>query len=147
MTTQITVEDYFTGPGKIRRDKNFAEDLTEEIKTNAKTTVDRVNDLLASMYADGVPLIADNATGSLSHSGWRPPSVNKATKGAAVKSKHLTGQACDLYDPNGYLDEWCLKNRDELERIGLWLESPNATPGWCHVQTIPPKSGNRVFIP
>lgn len=147
MTLQITVEDYFTGPARTRRDVKFASDMTEAIRDNAKVTVERVNELLAYMAADGVPLIADNSTGSLSHSGWRPPAINQATKGAAVFSKHLTGQACDLYDPNNYLDEWCMNNLDELGRIGLWLESPNSTPGWCHVQTVPPRSGNRVFIP
>lgn len=147
MTTQITEGDYFTGPGRVLRDVKYAADLTDEIRENAAETVRRVNLLLAAMAADGVPLEIDPQTGSLSHSGWRPPAVNAATPGAAKKSNHMRGKAVDLYDPRGRLDAWCMSNLPALERIGLWLESPRATPGWCHVQTVPPGSGNRVFQP
>lgn len=147
MTTQITVGDYFTGPGRVLRDLKYADDLTDEIRENAAETVRRANLLLAMMAADGVPLDADPQTGSLSHSGWRPPAVNAATPGAAKKSNHMIGKADDLYDPHGKLDEWCMANLDKLEQIGLWLESPESTPGWCHVQIVPPGSGRRVFHP
>lgn len=147
MTTQISVTDYFTGPGMVRRDEKYAAELTEEIQKNAEETVLRVNQLLAAMAAAKVPLVADPTTGSLSHSGWRPPEVNAVTPGAAKASRHMTGQADDLHDPRGYLDAWCMANQKKLAEIGLWLESPTATLGWCHVQTVPPKSGRRVFIP
>jgi len=40
-----------------------------------------------------------------------------------------------------------LANTDKLEAIGLWLEHPESTPRWCHVQIVPPASGKRVFRP
>jgi hypothetical protein len=40
-----------------------------------------------------------------------------------------------------------MENLDVLAEIGLWLEHPISTPRWCHVQTVPPKSGKRVFTP
>ena len=59
----------------------------------------------------------------------------------------MTGHAIDISDPEGDLDEWCLEHQDVLQTIGLWMEHPSATKGWCHVQTIPPKSGRRCFYP
>jgi hypothetical protein len=34
-----------------------------------------------------------------------------------------------------------------LEEAGLFMESPSKTPRWVHFQTVPPKSGKRIFIP
>lgn len=141
MTTQITIEDYFAG-----RDKAYPKDLTDEIRRAAEDTVSRINLLLFHAVKDGLVLIASNKR-SLVNSGWRPPAINAATKGAAARSRHMTGQACDVSDPTGTFKKWCLANLDELAAIGLWMESPEATPTWCHLQTVPPHSGNRVFHP
>lgn len=127
----ITLQEYFRG-----FDKTHAQELTEEIRTNAEDMVRKVNDLLgASGFNRRVS------------SGWRPSEVNKAIPNAATRSKHMVGNACDLEDKDGKLDAWCMANFDELERIGLWVEHPSATKGWCHVQRVPPKSGRRVFYP
>ena len=124
------------------RDKEYASDLTDEIISNAEDTVARAN-LLLSIYR--------SETGDTEfrkvNSGWRPAAVNKATPNAAMRSKHMTGQAVDLSDPDGDLDEWLLVHIDALGDCGLWHEHPSATKGWCHVQTVPPKSGKRVFYP
>lgn len=141
MTTQITIEDYFNG-----RDKAYAKDLTDEIKEFATDTVSRVNLLLFHAVKDGIVLISGNKR-SLVNSGWRPPAVNASTPGAAARSRHMTGQACDINDPTGALGAWCVENLSELAAIGLWLEHPSATRGWCHLQTVPPRSGNRAFHP
>lgn len=53
-----------------------------------------------------------------------------------MKSKHLFGQACDISDPKGELQKWCKENEDKLVEIGLWMEDFNATPNWCHFQTV-----------
>lgn len=127
----ITKEDYFKG-----RDARFVEFLTPLIEANAADTVQRANKLLEAFGEDrGV------------NSGWRPPSVNASTPGAAPNSKHMSGEAIDLADPEGDLDEWCLANQSILISIGLWQEHPASTKGWCHVQIVPPRSGNRVFYP
>ncbi len=141
MTTQITIDDYWMG-----RDKQFAQDLTDAIRENAVETVSRVNLLLFHATKAGLILVSGDKR-SLVQSGWRPPAVNSATPNAAVKSRHMTGQACDVSDPTGELDKWCMSNQGILKEIGLWLEHPSATPRWCHLQTVPPKSGNRVFYP
>lgn len=59
----------------------------------------------------------------------------------------MTGQAVDLYDPDGALDDWCLAHPERLAEAGLWQEHPAATKGWLHLQSIPPRSRNRVFYP
>lgn len=138
----ITLDHYYIG-----RDVGYDEDLTDEIRANAVVTLERVNRLLERAQADGVTLDHSPRTGSLVSSGWRPPSVNASIKGAAVRSKHMTGQACDVYDPDGDLDAWCLDNQDVLVECELWLEHPSATKGWCHLQTVGPRSGRRVFYP
>lgn len=133
----ITLSDYFMG-----RDKQYAQDLTPEILANAEQTVARVN-LLLSRYK--------SATGDAKirkvTSGWRPPAVNQGVSGAAPRSKHMTGEAVDIADPDGKLDEWCLENPKVLEEVGCWQEHPSATAVWCHLQIVPPKSGRRVFYP
>lgn len=142
LTLMITIDEYWMG-----RNRTYAEYLTAEIERNAGETVARVNALLAAMSQDGLNREINPETGSQVSSGWRPPAVNATTRGAARRSKHMTGLACDLYDPEGTLDEWCLDHPARLAEIGLWQEHPSATKGWLHVQTVPPKSGKRVFYP
>jgi hypothetical protein len=95
----------------------------------------------------GLTVESSPATGSPISSGWRPMAVNARVPGAAPRSKHMSGQAVDLYDPEGDLDDWCMAHQDRLAAAGLWLEHPSATKSWCHLQSLPPKSGNRVFYP
>lgn len=127
----ITLKDYWMG-----RDVQYASELTDEIIANAMRTVEKANSLLTTFGEDR------DVT-----SGWRPSAVNKATLGAAFASKHMTARAIDISDPEGDLDEWCLANPSVLANIGLWQEHPASTKGWCHVQIVPPRSGNRVFYP
>lgn len=130
----------------MQRDRTYKPELTDDILRNARGVVDATNRLIEAM-GGSVPLVNNPATRSLVSSGWRPASVNASTPGAAVRSRHISAQAVDLYDPEGVLDDWCLGNEKTLERLGLYLEHPTATKGWCHVQTVPPRSGNRVFYP
>lgn len=66
-------------------------------------------------------------------------------KGRSGKSQHCLGRACDFRDPDGTLDAWCMANLDVLTKAGLWLEHPNYTKGWCHLDLKERK--NRVFNP
>jgi hypothetical protein len=129
----ITLTDYWMG-----RDREFPLALTPQIEKNAALTVQLANALLARF-----------GQGRRVNSGWRPPEVNEKTPGAAVMSKHMTGQAIDLADPEGDLDEWLMTQAGQsaLAELGLWHEHPAATKGWCHVQTVPPRSGRRTFYP
>jgi hypothetical protein len=64
-----------------------------------------------------------------------------------TNSKHLVGQAADISDPSGSMKIWLKMNVPLLEQNELWCEDLNSTPTWIHFQTVPPKSGNRFFIP
>lgn len=141
MTTQITLDDYWMG-----RDKAHPAELTDAIQEQAEQTVSRINLLLFHAVKAGVMLVAVNGR-SLVASGWRPSEINRRTHGAAPGSHHITAQACDVADPRGDLSRWCLANQGILADVKLWLEHPSATPTWCHLQTVPPRSGHRVFYP
>lgn len=134
----ITVEQYLeqwkVHYSHVRVD--VAKELTDEMRRDAQTTVDCANQLLADFGEEREIT-----------SGWRPVAVNRVVPGAALRSKHSECRAVDIADPDGDLDEWCLDNANVLAQIGLWLEHPSATKGWCHVQIVPPKSGRRVFYP
>lgn len=122
----ITVDDYLM---------NRKDGLTFELLSNAMDTVEKVN-LLLEAFGEHRRVT----------SGYRPAYVNEKV-GGAKRSNHMLCKACDLADVGGKLDQWCMDNQDKLSEIGLWLEHPSATVGWCHVQTVPPRSGNRVFKP
>lgn len=110
--------------------------LTSELKENLEMLLEALNKFRS---AYGSSMIVS--------SGYRPPSINEATKGAAKHSNHMICLACDFKDVDGNLDKWCMSNLDVLEKCGLWLEDPKSTVGWCHLQCVPPRSGNRVFKP
>lgn len=146
MTTMIHVnlENYFMG-----RDRTYSLDLTMDVRRESARTVDLTNKLLNVAQAAGVELIRRADSNTLVNSGWRPAALNAQTQGAAPHSKHITGQAIDLFDPEGEIDEWLLTKlgQEALVSIGLWMEHPGSTKGWSHLQTIPPRSLNRVFYP
>lgn len=127
----ITLADYY-----MDRDTLYGDELNVTLRANAALTVARANTMLA----------AASIAATVS-SGWRPRAVNAQVVNASPTSKHLTCQAIDLADTDDLLDAWCLENLHVLEKIGLWLEHPSATPGWCHVQIVAPRSGRRVFEP
>jgi len=125
----ITMQDYLMG-------RDALAPLTDEMKQNAQITVDKVNQLLDKFGSRrGV------------NSGYRPAAVNQHVKNAAPNSKHLTCQACDLEDSDGKLRDWIIANLAVPKEIGLWMEDFRWTPGWCHVQIVPPASKKRIYIP
>jgi hypothetical protein len=130
-TGRITLAQYFMG-----RDAVHGAELTKELRRNAEVTVARANMLLQRAGLAGAV-----------NSGWRPHAVNAQIANASPRSRHLTCEAVDLADPDDELDAWCMRHLEVLEAIGLWLEHPQATPGWCHLQIVPPRSGRRVFEP
>lgn len=135
----ITPHEYWMG-----RDAKYAAELTQAIRDNATDLLQRVNTLLDS---NGLTVEISPVTGSPVNSGWRPAVINASTYNSALHSKHMTGQAIDLHDPDGTLDDWCMARLSRLAEAGLWLEHPASTKGWCHLQSVPPHSGNRVFYP
>jgi hypothetical protein len=138
----ITIEQYF-GP------KIAHQDATALRKSAATLLLQRVNALLAWEKELGYEQETDPDTGSsisgskggAGDGGFR---LSTSATGAA-KSKHKEGQAVDVFDPFDKLDDLII---DEiLVKFGLWRESPLKTPGWCHLQSVPPGSGRRTFNP
>jgi len=125
----ITLEDWI-GPhgGSI--------DATDEVRGNARNMLERVNDLLVLAYTEGVNLHINPSTGSwvsgAGNGGFRPQNSPVGAK----FSKHKTGHAVDIYDPNNDIDKW--DTDGILEEHGLYREHPDDTPTWCHLQDIPP---------
>lgn len=109
--------------------------LTPELEANLVKLLTAIN-ILREAY--GKPMTISSL--------YRPGTYNKAA-GGAKKSNHMVCLAADFRDVDGQIDEWCLKNLDVLAKAGLYLESPDYTVGWCHVQAVEPRSKNRVFKP
>ena len=113
------------------RDSQFP--LSPELETNLAKLLSALNQF-RTIYAKPMTV----------SSGYRPGHYN-SDAGGAKTSTHITCQACDFHDTDGTLDQWCLDHLEVLEQCGLYLESPDHTKGWCHLQIRPTK--NRVFIP
>ena len=120
------------------RDATHAEELTDAIQRNAIITVGRANELLERANLKSISEVV---------SGWRPTGINSITANAAQSSRHLTGEAIDIADPDRTLATWIADNLDVLREVGLWCEDFRWTPTWVHLQVVPPKSGKTVFIP
>lgn len=137
----ITLEDYLNHWRFHYGDVHVpSSSLTDRMRADAQTTVDRANALLSAFgKSRGIT------------SGWRPVEVNRLVRGASPHSNHCKCLAIDIVDGDCALDAFCLASPHVLEELGLWQESPKSTPGWCHVQIVPFRSykpgGARVFIP
>lgn len=130
----ITKEEILMGRVKY-------EDLSQELKDNLDKLVIALN-VVRTAY--GKPMIVS--------SGLRTAVQNSALANSAKKSLHMVCKACDFKD-DGTLDAWCLANQDLLESAGLWQESPDSTPTWCHLDISTDRSTKikraykRVFNP
>lgn len=65
----------------------------------------------------------------------------------AMGSSHLYGAAVDIGDADNKLKTWLKANPQKLVECGLWMEHPDYTKSWCHLQIYAPTSFNRVFKP
>lgn len=139
---RITLDDYWMG-----REKVYPDYLTDEVKGNAESLVAKANALLAVLETEGIGLDIHPVNQTLISSGWRPPQINRQVNGAAANSKHMTGQAVDIYDPDGEIDDYLMDHPEALVALGLYLEHPSATKNWSHWQSVPPRSLKRVFYP
>lgn len=119
----ITIEQYFMG-----RDKQFPQELTEEVLNNAVILLEKVNAILLELK---IP------TAKVS-SGWRPAAINANVANSAKKSHHMTGKAIDIFDDKQQsLATKILSQPDLLKKYDLWLEDPAHTKGkntnWVHL--------------
>lgn len=81
------------------------------------------------------------------NSGFRSPQDQARINPGVKNSKHMSGQAADIADPDGALKEILKLRPHLLEDAGLWCESFDYTKTWVHAQSVPPRSGKRWFIP
>lgn len=133
----ITLKEYLKG-----FDPNF---LPVDHQRNIDILLPRLNQL-RQIY--GKPMVVTSGYRSLEDH-LRIYAQKGITDKARVpmKSNHLIGAACDFADPKGELDAFLLQNEQLLKSIGLWVEHPDYSKGWAHLQCVAPKSGKRFFIP
>lgn len=137
MKIYITVDDVVTSSGRYPERANSPE-LTDEVKSNIARLIDKVNALLTEIKWSKPISIS---------SGFRPSAVNANVKGAAKKSAHQTGEACDIMQDknNNELGQLIRKIQNNegaqgiLGKHGLMMESLESTIGqntsWLHLDT------------
>lgn len=133
----LTVNDILTSSNKYP-DRAKSPEVTPEVLNNIEKLLSKLNPFLEELGLTSVKV----------SSGFRTSAVNSATKGAAAKSNHMIGLACDLEDPHGDLDALVGMNDTLLKKYGLWQENPDSTPQWLHLDAH--DRGNRsknVFKP
>lgn len=113
------------------RDKEFP--LTTELEANLTKLLVALNKF-RSTY--GKPMVVS--------SGYRPGKYNKAA-GGVKSSCHLTCEATDFRDIDGHIKAYVKANPKVLEDCGLYMEAPESTPTWIHLQTR--ATANRIFKP
>ena len=136
----------------IRADQYFQSaagnsEITQEIKDNATALLESVNNLMLEAQEDGVGFTINPKTQSyISGSGNGGFRLSASTVGAS-KSKHKTGNAVDIYDPDREFASWILAHKSKLADAGLYTEDFRFTVSWVHLQNIAPGSGLLVFRP
>lgn len=126
--------DILSTSGK-HQSREQSDECTPEIRIATADLADRVSRLLDCLGFN--PAVK---------SGFRTKASNKAA-GGSKNSAHCEGKAVDLADSDGSLKRAILHDAGLLGRFDLYMEHADATPTWCHLQSRPTKSGNRVFRP
>jgi uncharacterized protein YcbK (DUF882 family) len=122
----ITLHDYLMG-----RDKTHP--VSQEQLRNAADLLSRVNYLL------GMLRMVRRVT-----SGYRPAQIN-ASVGGSQRSTHLLCMGIDIEDRGRELSQVLMQNVRYLEEVNLYMEHPDFTPSWVHLDTR--KRQNRIFKP
>lgn len=102
----------------------------------------------ALIHSRKLTALMDDLIQRLISSGFRTTESNQDA-GGAKRSNHMKGLATDLINFGHYLKQDYLKNKENslLVKHDLYLEDPDFTPTWTHLQSTPPRSGKRIFIP
>lgn len=120
------------------------EDQTPEIQANLKILLDRVNKIRA-LWGKGMTVTSGLRTMEDHLRIYREKGITDPKK-IPMQSRHLYGMAVDIFDPKLELTAWLKQNNSQrLADVQLWCEEGNAN--WVHFQILPPKSGNRWFLP
>lgn len=119
---------------------------------NAQLILAAANELDELARADGVRLEDNPVTGCpIAGSGNGGARPGDATVGA-VLSAHKDLRALDRYDLRREYMRWLLSyGREHCERLNVYLEHPQWTRSWAHLQIGAPSDGltrwNIVFVP
>lgn len=133
------MRDYFGG-----LDDSHPLEMSPRIEHNAGILLDVVNRTLVIAALNGARATVNPHTGTVVRVGWRPPSINRQL-GGSQNSLHMTGMAIDIHDTDGSLGQWAMFHVEPLVMIGVWCRAIYATPGWVHMQSMPPPSRERFF--
>lgn len=98
------------------------EQVPAEVLANLKILMGKLNEL-GKYYTK--PVIVKR--------GYRGAELNEKVGGVS-NSPHMTGHAVDLVDKDGEIDRFMMNSSDKLKKLGLYVENPQETIGWCHVQ-------------
>lgn len=118
-------------------------DLTMEVRRNLDLLLERVNKVRAAW---GKAMTVTSGFRSMEDH-LRIYAEKGITDPAKIpmQSRHLTGRAVDIADPDLALTAWLKANPKVLEDAELWCEEGNKN--WVHFQTVAPASGKRWFLP
>lgn len=125
------------------------EEQSPEIQESLKTLLDRVNKIRtlwnkSMTVTSGLRTMEDHLRiyREKAAKEGKPFDESKVPK----KSKHLFGEAVDIFDPGLTLTKWLKENNSQrLVDAQLWCEEGNSN--WVHFQIRAPGSGNRWFLP
>lgn len=133
MVTRLSLETYLMG-----RDKLYPDEWNSEFEANALVLIRQVNSLLEALSWGPISV----------SSGWRPLAINTQASGAK-RSLHLIGKAVDIVDKEAALKRAILERTELLKDFALWLEHPDSTPGWAHLDTCTTRTDRpiRIFKP
>ena len=129
----ITLDQYFMGRREL-----YPNEFAQYISDNAVLLLKVVNPFLLEL----------GITEAEVTSGWRPNSLNATVPNAVQHSNHTIGKAVDIKDVDGKLDNLFRAHPELLRQYGLFLESPDSTPGWSHLDIATRTDRpSRIFLP
>jgi len=132
----ITIEEVLMGRVKF-------DDIPKEHQDNLKELVEKINKFFEGYtWPKQLPKKVND--------GYRRP--QDSPKNGSATSWHFKGAAIDLDDDaSGVTWKYVWQNRFKLKELGLYVEHPcwtnHKNGSWIHIQTKPPRSGKRFFIP
>lgn len=126
--------DVLTSSGKYP-EREQSEECTTSVRVNAADTSERTSKLLDHL----------GFTRKVT-SGFRTRASNQKASGAKM-SNHMRGCAVDIEDADGKLAQAILADTSVLNTFDMYMECPQYTKGWVHLQIAPPLSRKRIFNP
>lgn len=134
---------YMISMDELLNKKYKLEDQPQETQDNLNILLERVNKIRTLC---GKPMTVTSGLRTMKDH-LRIYAAKGITDPAKIpmKSRHLYGQAIDISDPDLALTQWLKENPQILIDCELWCEEGNTN--WVHFQIVPPKSGNRWFLP